>query len=330
MEDGYEATRLLVPARLDPAPQFWWTFNASTFPGANHAAPVGDPTYGDATADLASCVDDEHDLLGGALAMGAESSLTLSGEDALSELNGAQAISIALWMRPTAPASGRIASRESVFALDMNSDGTLSLTVTYSGTSTASFTTQTVPVVGRWNHVLLRLDASSEPHVAVLYLNGERCVSPDPGSESRLEIPAPGSLDLDAGAAPLRFGHSGTTDGLPCRLDDIRVFTAAMTLEAARRLYECMDDPDGDGLSNLDEAVAMTNPRSADTDHDGMSDAWELGYALDPLGAADAMQDSDGDGVANLVEFRQGRGPRIGAAADDGSQVGLVVHTTLE
>jgi hypothetical protein len=61
-----------------------------------------------------------------------------------------------------------------------------------------------------------------------------------------------------------------------------------------------------------------------------MSDAWELGYALDPLGAADAMQDSDGDGVANLVEFRQGRGPRIGAAADGGSQVGLVVHTTLE
>jgi hypothetical protein len=330
MEDGYEATRLLVPARLDPAPQFWWTFNASTFPGANHAAPVGDPTYGDATADLASCVDDEHDLLGGALAMGAESSLTLSGEDALSELNGAQAISIALWMRPTAPASGRIASRESVFALDMNSDGTLTLTVTYSATSTASFTTQAVPVVGRWNHVLLRLDTSSEPHVAVLYLNGERCVSPDPGSESRLEIPVPGGLNLDAGTAPLRFGHSGTTDGLPCRLDDIRVFTAAMTLEAARRLYECMDDPDGDGLSNLDEAVAITNPRSADTDHDGMSDAWELGYALDPLGAADAMQDSDGDGVANLVEFRQGRGPRIGAAADGGSQVGLVVHTTLE
>ena len=42
---------------------------------------------------------------------------------------------------------------------------------------------------------------------------------------------------------------------------------------------------------------------SGDTDGDGLPDAWELRYGLNPDNAADAAQDSDGDGLDNLTEL---------------------------
>ena len=40
-----------------------------------------------------------------------------------------------------------------------------------------------------------------------------------------------------------------------------------------------------------------------DTDSDGIADAWETQFALNPNDPADAAADSDGDGFSNLVEF---------------------------
>jgi hypothetical protein len=66
----------------------------------------------------------------------------------------------------------------------------------------------------------------------------------------------------------------------------------------------------------------------ADSDGDGMPDAWEIQYfgntAQPPSG------DYDGDGANNLTEFLQGRDPTKGVAANPGSVVRLVVHTNLE
>jgi hypothetical protein len=76
-----------------------------------------------------------------------------------------------------------------------------------------------------------------------------------------------------------------------------------------------MDDPDsdsdGDGYTNLEEFENGTNPRRKDdspedpidSDEDGLPDAWEYYYDLDPLDPTDAYYDSDNDGVNNLKEY---------------------------
>ncbi|NNG00200.1 MAG: hypothetical protein HKM93_12520 [Desulfobacteraceae bacterium] len=61
-------------------------------------------------------------------------------------------------------------------------------------------------------------------------------------------------------------------------------------------------DSDNDGVINLVEASHGTNPYSYDTDGDGLSDAEEILYYLDPLGD-DAFGDADGDGAANIDEI---------------------------
>ena len=48
-----------------------------------------------------------------------------------------------------------------------------------------------------------------------------------------------------------------------------------------------------------------------DTDGDGLPDAWETQYSLDPHSALDATQDPDIDGFTNLQEYRNGTHPRV-------------------
>lgn len=56
---------------------------------------------------------------------------------------------------------------------------------------------------------------------------------------------------------------------------------------------------------------------AADADRDGMLDAWERGYGLDPLNPGDAGLDGDADGLTNLQEFQRGTDPRDSDSDDD-------------
>ncbi|HNC02679.1 MAG TPA: lectin-like protein, partial [Agitococcus sp.] len=80
-------------------------------------------------------------------------------------------------------------------------------------------------------------------------------------------------------------------------------------------------DDDNDGVTNLQEFLAGTNPKLADveqakvdTDKDGMPDAWEWRYGLNPYSDADATQDPDGDKITNVNEYKAGTNPKLADA----------------
>ncbi|MEA2444546.1 MAG: hypothetical protein QOJ12_1838 [Thermoleophilales bacterium] len=96
-------------------------------------------------------------------------------------------------------------------------------------------------------------------------------------------------------------------------------------------------DPDKDGLSNLGEYRASTDPQDADTDNDGIGDAdedgdrdkldnaSELDAGTNPRKAdtdrdrvKDGAEDSDGDGVSNADEDASGSDPGDADSDDDG------------
>ncbi|MCP4120663.1 MAG: hypothetical protein GY751_02795, partial [Bacteroidetes bacterium] len=70
-------------------------------------------------------------------------------------------------------------------------------------------------------------------------------------------------------------------------------------------------DPDEDGLTNLQEYNAGTDPNLKDSDNDGMNDGYEVAYGFDPLDGSDAALDSDGDGYTNVEEAENGTNPTI-------------------
>jgi hypothetical protein len=77
------------------------------------------------------------------------------------------------------------------------------------------------------------------------------------------------------------------------------------------------DDPDGDGLDNVGEFLAGTNPLKVDTDGGGCPDGWEVRYDLDPTDPADDLADTDNDGWSNIREFLEGTDPRNPNTDDD-------------
>ena len=89
--------------------------------------------------------------------------------------------------------------------------------------------------------------------------------------------------------------------------------------EKALGLDPTKADSDGDGYLDSEEIGDINHPRDtdgdgiidaldADSDNDGISDAKEHQYGLNPL-INDANQDSDGDGVSNIDEINAGTNP---------------------
>jgi len=73
------------------------------------------------------------------------------------------------------------------------------------------------------------------------------------------------------------------------------------------------DDPDNDGLTNLEEYYLSTHPANPDTDGDGLPDSWEVNHDLDPndsTGDNGAEGDPDNDGYTNLEEYQGGSDPK--------------------
>ena len=76
------------------------------------------------------------------------------------------------------------------------------------------------------------------------------------------------------------------------------------------------EDDDDDGLDNLGEFLAGTDPFVEDTDDDGLTDGYEVTWGLDPL-VDDGAADPDGDGLSNLLEHEWGTDPLVDDTATD-------------
>jgi hypothetical protein len=87
-------------------------------------------------------------------------------------------------------------------------------------------------------------------------------------------------------------------------------------------------DTDGDGLPDELYGPSTTGlVEDLDDDNDGMPDAWELEYGLDPKDPSDGPEDPDGDGRTNAQEFVSGTDPgetdTDGDGLDDGAEAAL-------
>jgi hypothetical protein len=102
------------------------------------------------------------------------------------------------------------------------------------------------------------------------------------------------------GVLRLQVVLSGSTvgDGIP---DDWKI---AHGLDPNDPLV-AYEDPDHDGLTNLEEYQAGTDPNNPDTDGDGLADGDEVHvYHTNPL-----LWDTDGDGISDGVEVKTGSDP---------------------
>ncbi|MCP5149181.1 MAG: hypothetical protein H6983_11845 [Ectothiorhodospiraceae bacterium] len=116
------------------------------------------------------------------------------------------------------------------------------------------------------------------------------------------------------GAAPVGTNDGGLVDALG----------AALRLAAVPALVCDEADPDGDLVpSCYDLCPTIADPTQLDNegdglgdvcdpddDDDGMPDAWEIGFGLDPL-TYDPSLDSDGDGFTNLEEYEGRSNPLL-------------------
>ncbi len=177
-------------------------------------------------------------------------------------------------------------------------------------------TARTATDTGRWAHVAGVYDGSA----VRLYLDGVDVTN----------TPAAGDLTPNNGVTVM--GHFMPEYNTRGRVDDVRVYRAALNSNEILRVMEAgMDhdgdgltawmeyqlgtdphnmDSDGDGLADGEETFFYgTDPAKWDTDGDGMPDGWEVLHGLDPLSSADAALDADDDDASNLNEFEHATDP---------------------
>jgi len=139
------------------------------------------------------------------------------------------------------------------------------------------------------------------------------------------EAPAVTTMDaLTAYASVL--DQAGNSQGLDCDGNWFRRRDAIDT-----RVVNDVQNGTGQIIDDPSQVGGWIKPASgtpcADSDHDGMPNAWEVKYGLNPNNASDGPADADGDGYTNLEEYLNGTDP---AAVVTTQSVPIVSNATQD
>jgi hypothetical protein len=164
------------------------------------------------------------------------------------------------------------------------------ITVPSSNTYLANLLGQTVGGGANPNPQSLQFTVSLTPPVT--NITGIRVIGYSGGTADTVGFIGIVQLDVEGTL------YSSAGDGIP---DNWRVHYFGHPDARASDLSRATDDPDGDGLNNLAEYQAGTDPLNPDTDGDGLSDGDEVNiYFTNPLNP-----DTDGDGLSDGDEVNK-------------------------
>jgi hypothetical protein len=197
---------------------------------------------------------------------------------------GTEQVWIGMWLRPV-PGSlpdmaGNAADRAAVVAVNEAGflcgwDGIASQWVVL---------TNVPPVSGEWTPLTVLLDYRTRKWS--LYVGDLLCFADLGFADNTLCEFSRAQWTGSSGLLPSYLDDIGVTDTEPLQLDDDQdgmpnYWERLYGLDVDRD--DSAEDPDGDGLTNLEEYLLGTNPMLADTTGDGLTDGEKVAWGYDPL-----------------------------------------------
>ncbi|MGD9780649.1 MAG: LamG-like jellyroll fold domain-containing protein [Kiritimatiellia bacterium] len=260
MPDGWEVEYgLNARSGLDPSMVCWWKFDDGEGTNALNSATDG---YHGALMGFSGATNGgwtEAGVFGGALAFDGSDDWVRIAQETPVLTGGPFTVSAQVWLdSECASAWPEVvgdyeAETWNGYCLGFNENRA------YAMLGTSAWIMDTNTLADQWVWVALEFDGTQMR----LYLDGVPV-----GAAAAGFIPASNGFFAIGNGQDDSFGAE-YWKGL---IDDVRLYRAAIGTNGLAGIYAAQEDPDGDGWLNLQESMHDTDPFSADTDDDGISD----------------------------------------------------------
>jgi len=142
---------------------------------------------------------------------------------------------------------------------------------------------------GNWHHLVAISDADGATFGTAIYVDGN------------LDGQIAGNAAVAANGSRVIIGDNPGARGRYWNgaIDDVAIWNRVLTEAEISALY----------AGGAGKPVTAFFSAPGDADADGMPDAWETKYGLNPKDASDAAKDLNGNGISNLDEYKRGLDP---------------------